>query len=315
MNSVRDFIATGPLVLFFFLAGIELKAELIDGSFKKRFSFLIPFAAALGGMLIPALLYFSLSKSLGSNSNAWGVPMATDLPLALLALSLFVTQVAKRIRGFLLALAIADDIGSIIVVAIAYHKHIDLLALVFSLVFVAIFWLLAPKLPKAALFIALAAWFLFRNSGIHPTVIGVILGLCLNHEESAWLVKRLTPVVNYLIVPIFILTSLWLPWKIDFAGPALKTISLLILSRLFGKPIGIWVFGQVAMRVSGNRVIENNDLLAVGLIGTLGLSVSMLFADLANLGPDLNQVLLGVLLTIPIALLAILATARYLVRE
>ena len=252
MNSVRDFIATGPIVLFFFLAGIELKAELIDGSFKKRFSFLIPFAAALGGMLIPALLYFSLSKSIGSNSNAWGVPMATDLPLALLALSLFVTQVAKRIRGFLLALAIADDIGSIIVVAIAYHKHIDLLALVFSLVFVAIFWLLAPKLPKAALFIALAAWFLFRNSGIHPTVIGVILGLCLNHEESAWLVKRLTPVVNYLIVPIFILTSLWLPWKIDFAGPALKTISLLILSRLIGKPIGIWVFGQVAMRVSGN---------------------------------------------------------------
>ena len=315
MNSVRDFIATGPIVLFFFLAGIELKAELIDGSFKKRFSFLIPFAAALGGMLIPALLYFSLSKSIGSNSNAWGVPMATDLPLALLALSLFVTQVAKRIRGFLLALAIADDIGSIIVVAIAYHKHIDLLALVFSLVFVAIFWLLAPKLPKAALFIALAAWFLFRNSGIHPTVIGVILGLCLNHEESAWLVKRLTPVVNYLIVPIFILTSLWLPWKIDFAGPALKTISLLILSRLIGKPIGIWVFGQVAMRVSGNRVIENNDLLTVGLIGTLGLSVSMLFADLANLGPDLNQVLLGVLLTIPIALLAILATARYLVRE
>lgn len=315
MNSVRDFIATGPLVLFFFLAGIELKAELIDGSFKKRFSFLIPFAAALGGMLIPALLYFSLSKSLGSNSNAWGVPMATDLPLALLALSLFVTQVAKRIRGFLLALAIADDIGSIIVVAIAYHKHIDLLALAFSLVFVAIFWLLAPKLPNAALFIALAAWFLFRNSGIHPTVIGVILGLCLNHEESAWLVKRLTPVVNYLIVPIFILTSLWLPWKIDFAGPALKTISLLILSRLIGKPIGIWIFGQVAMRVSGNRVIENNDLLTVGLIGTLGLSVSMLFADLANLGPDLNQVLLGVLLTIPIALLAILATARYLVRE
>ena len=312
LNALRDFVATGPLVLFFLLAGIELKAELIDGAFRARNTFLIPFSAALGGMLIPALLYFILAKGFSANSSAWGVPMATDLPLALLALSIFTTQIASRIRGFLLALAIADDIGSIIVVAIVYHKHIDLLALFFSLIFLTIFWLLAPKLPRAAIFIAFATWFLFKSSGIHPTVIGVGLGLCLNHEESEWLIKKLTPIVNYLVVPLFIITALWVPWNLHLTTRATTIVIALVLARIIGKPLGIMIFGELAMRASGNKLISGRDLLSVGMIATLGLSVSLLFANLAKLGSDLDAAYIGILATIPIALLAIWITSKRL---
>ena len=310
MNTLRDFVATGPLVLFFLLAGIELKAELIDGTFRKRYSFLIPFSAALGGMIVPALLYFTLAKGLSTNASAWGVPMATDLPLALLALSIFTTQVAARIRGFLLALAIADDIGSIVVVAIVYHKHIDFLALAFSALFLGIFWLLAPKLPRAATFIALATWFLFKNSGIHPTVIGVALGLCLNHEESEWLIKKLTPIVNYLIVPLFIVTALWVPWNFHINARGSSIILAIIVARLLGKPLGIWIIGSFAMRISNNQLIGSKDLLRIGLISTLGLSVSLLFANLAKLGEDLSATYIGILGTIPLALIGIWATSK-----
>jgi NhaA family Na+:H+ antiporter len=314
LNTLRDFVATGPLVLFFLLAGIELKAELIDGTFRKRYSFLVPFSAALGGMIVPALLYFTLAKGLSTNASAWGVPMATDLPLAILALSIFTTQVAARIRGFLLALAIADDIGSIVVVAIVYHKHIDFLALAFSALFLGIFWLLAPKLPRAATFIALATWFLFRNSGIHPTVIGVALGLCLNHEESEWLIKKLTPIVNYLIVPLFIVTALWVPWNFHINARGSSIILAIIMARLLGKPLGVWVFGLLAMRVSKNYLITPKDLLSVGAIATLGLSVSILFANLANLDTDLNATLIGILLTIPLSALMIKMRSKIITR-
>jgi NhaA family Na+:H+ antiporter len=312
MESARDWITTGPLVLFFFLAGIELRAELLDGAFRKRFSFLIPFSAAIGGMIAPALIYYVIARNSSAPESAWGVPMATDLPLALLALSLLARSVSNRIRGFLLALAIADDLGSIIVVAFVYHHHIDLPRILICTLLLLVFWKTAPRFPLVALLIGIITWGIFKESGIHPTVIGVALGLLVNHKESEWLVGKITPVINYVVIPAFIITTLWIPWKLSsdlIFGPIVLG---LILARLIGKPLGIWVFGNLAMKATGHCVIAKRDLFLVGTLGTIGLSVSMLFANLAELGQDLNGTLLGVLITLPLALVLILVSAHLL---
>lgn len=312
MESARDWITTGPLVLFFFLAGIELRAEILDGAFKKRFSFLIPFSAAVGGMIAPALIYYFIARNSSAPDSAWGVPMATDLPLALLALSLLARSVSNRIRGFLLALAIADDIGSIIVVAVVYNHDIDFVRILISSILLLVFWASASRFPIVALIIGLITWGVFKDSGIHPTVIGVLLGVLVNHKESEWLVKKLTPAINYLVIPAFIVTTLWIPWKLS-SGLLLSPIVLgLILARLIGKPLGIWLFGVIAMKTMGHSVIAKKDLFLVGTLGTIGLSVSMLFANLAELGQDLNGTLLGVLVTLPLALVLILVSAHLL---
>ncbi len=312
MDTARDWVATGPLVLFFFLAGIELRAELIDGSFKKKFSFLIPFFAALGGMLLPAFIYYAIAKGLGAPTSAWGVPMATDLPLALLALTILNTRVSNRIRGFLLALAIADDLGSIVLIALVYHHHIDVARLVISTIMIIVFWKLAPRFPIIAALIALVAWGVFKDSGIHPTVIGVLLGLCINHNESKWLVRKITPLVNYLVIPAFIITTLWIPWNFTMALVTSPIVVALIVARLVGKPLGIYIFGTFAMKIARHKVIAGRDLFLVGTLGTIGLSVSMLFANLAELGQELNGALFGVLITLPLALLLILVSAQIL---
>lgn len=312
MNSARDWIATGPLVLFFFLAGIELRAELTVGSFKKKFSFLIPFFAALGGMLIPALIYFAIAKGLNAPTSAWGVAMATDLPLALLALSILSSKVSNRIRGFLLALAIADDLGSIILIALVFHHQIDLARLAISAIMVLLFWKIAPRFPIVAALIALVGWGVFKDSGIHPTVIGVLLGLCINHNEAKWLIRNMTPLVNYLVIPAFIVTTLWIPWNFTMTLVTSPIVIALIVARLVGKPLGIYLFGWIAMKIARQKVIAGRDLLLVGTLGTIGLSVSMLFANLADLGQELTGALFGVLITLPLALLLILLSAQIL---
>lgn len=312
MDVAREWIATGPLVLFFFLAGVELRAEILDGAFRKRYSFLIPFSAAIGGMIAPALIFYFIAMNSSAPESAWGVPMATDLPLALLALSLLARSVSNRIRGFLLALAIADDIGSIIVVAVVYNHDIDFGRILISAFLLLLFWKIAPKFPLAALIIGLITWGVFKDSGIHPTVIGVLLGLLVNHKESEWLVGKLTPVINYFVIPAFIVTTLWIPWKITTSLLFSPIVLGLIVARLIGKPLGIWLFGVIAMKTMGHSVISKKDLFIVGTLGTIGLSVSMLFANLAELGQDLGGTLLGVLITLPLAIVLILVSAHLL---
>ena len=124
--------------------------------------------------------------------------------------------------------------------------------------------------------------------------------------------KRLTPVTNYLVIPAFIVTTLWIPWKISTALIFSPVVLGLVIARLIGKPLGIWLFATIAMKTMGHKVISGKDLFLVGTLGTIGLSVSMLFANLAELGSNLNGVLLGTLITLPAALVLILLSAQLL---
>ena len=175
-----------------------------------------------------------------------------------------------------------------------------------------LFWKIAPRFPIIAALVALLTWGIFKDSGIHPTVIGVLLGLCINHNESKWLVGKITPVVNYLVIPAFIITTLWIPWDLSLALVVSPIVIALVVARLVGKPLGIYLFGSIAMKALGHKVIIGRDLFIVGTVGTIGLSVSMLFANLAGLGKELNGALFGVLLTLPLALLLILLSAQFL---
>jgi NhaA family Na+:H+ antiporter len=158
----------------------------------------------------------------------------------------------------------------------------------------------------------IAIFFILLCDALVPTVIGVLLGLLVNHKESEWLVGKLTPVINYFVIPAFIITTLWIPWKLTSDLLFSPIVLGLIIARLIGKPLGIWLFGVIAMKTMAHSVISKKDLFLVGTLGTIGLSVSMLFANLAELGQDLNGTLLGVLITLPLALVLILVSAHLL---
>jgi len=315
MGHLRDWVTTGPLVLFFFVAGMELKAEVTSGSFSKKFSFLIPTFAAAGGMLFPAVIYWAIATQTSAPNGAWGVPMATDLPLAIIALSLFSKKISQRIRGFLLALAVADDLGSIIIVAFVYHAKINAIYLLIAAIGLALFWKFSQRSTLIAIVIALGSWYSFKQSGIHPTVIGIVLGILVSQKNSEAWSKRLLPFINYLILPVFIVTTLWIPWYLTLKSISSPTVLALIIARMIGKPLGITLFGLVALRVASSKIIQTRELVLIGIIGTLGLSVSMLFADLAHLGDQSNEVLLGVLLTVPVALIAIKISSKFIEQD
>ena len=315
MGHLRDWVTTGPLVLFFFVAGMELKAEVTSGSFSKKISFLIPTFANACGLLFPAVIYWAIATQTSAPNGAWGVPMATDLPLAIIALSLFSKKISQRIRGFLLALAVADDLGSIIIVAFVYHAKINAIYLLIAAIGSVLFWKFSKRSTLFAIVIALGSWYSFKQSGIHPTVIGVVLGILVSQKNSEAWSKKLLPFINYLILPVFIITTLWIPWHLTLKSISSPTVLALIIARMIGKPLGITLFGLIALRVASSKIIQTRELVLIGIIGTLGLSVSMLFADLAHLGDQRNEVLLGVLLTVPVALLAIKISAKFVERD
>ncbi len=172
------FVNDALMTIFFFSVGLEVKGEIVDGELHDFRKALLPILAAAGGMLFPALIYLGLCPSAGT--NGWGIPMATDIAFTVGCMALLGSRVPRGLRVMILTLAIADDIGSIIVVAVGYSTGVQLSALLVAAVFLFFTWL-SFKLGIRNIFVhgvlALIAWFCFVQSGVHPTICGVIIGL------------------------------------------------------------------------------------------------------------------------------------------
>lgn len=294
---LEAFVSEGLLVIFFFVAGLELRHELTKGSLNNARAAAIPVIAAALGMLTPALLFIATAPR--GARGAWGVPMATDLPLALALVGIAGRGLPSEFRAFLLSLAIVDDALSILVIALAFGTAPSLLWLGVTALLVVAYATAQRRSTRLAGVIAVLAWLAMLRTGIHPTVLGVVLGLTTTRHTDA-LRERWQPFSAFIAVPAFVALALAVPLSSeDVNGPL---IGSMLFARIIGKPLGIWVGAMAARALLRPRgTMPGRLYAAAGSVAGLGFSVSLLFADLSLHDPLLGQTKFAVVVTLAAA--------------
>lgn len=296
--SVQHWINDGLMTLFFLVVGMEIKKELMVGELATRKKAALPLIAALGGMIVPALFYIYFNYQ-GNQVRGWGIPMATDIAFALAVLSLGGKRVPLALKVFLLALAIVDDLGAILVIALFYSQGIAWPFLGFAaLAMLAIFLLLRWRETSLYFHIplALAVWIAFLFSGVHATISGVILGLLvplsLKNKKGQELkpvenfINKLHPSVSLLIMPLFALANAGVTVSLEGIENIIEsTIFQGIVSGLvLGKMLGIFGASYLAVRLGVAQLpdrVKWRDIFAVSLLGGVGFTMSLFISALA----------------------------------
>ncbi len=292
--SLEEWAADGLLAIFFFIAGLELKRELVAGEMRRPSAALVPVAAALGGMILPALIY--LAVNLGHPTAAgWAIPAATDLAFALAVLAVTGRFLPAALRAFLLTLAVVDDIGAIIVIAVAYTSSISFPPLLAAAALLVVFWLLQrTRLTAWWLTVPLAVviWALVHASGVHATVAGVALGLLVpvtvtgRDSPAERLEHQIRPLSAGLAVPAFALLSAGLTLSASSLTEVVTgRIGIGVLAGLIaGKSIGVFGGAYLTARFTRARLSPElawADIFAVSVLSGVGFTVSLLISDLA----------------------------------
>lgn len=300
--TIEAWTADGLLAVFFFIIGCELKHELVVGSLSKPRQALLPVAAAVGGMLVPALL-FLLVHALTPNSDprGWGIPMATDIAFALAVLAVLGRRLPPGVRIFLLTMAIVDDLGAILVIAVFYSESVAfpwLIAAAALLSLVALAQRARLTSPFLYVPLALLTWYAMHNSGVHATIAGVALGLLMRARrdpgESEAPVDRATralhPFSAAVAVPLFALFAAAVDVRAIDVGALVNSPILLgvVIGLVVGKPVGIVLMSRVA-HLFGAALISGVswlDIAIVGAVGGIGFTMSLLISELAYSSPD-----------------------------
>jgi NhaA family Na+:H+ antiporter len=302
--SLQHWINDGLMAIFFFVIGMEIKKEILVGELSTVKKAVLPVAAAVGGMILPALIYFFFNPSAPS-ANGWGVPMATDIAFALGILTLFGKRVPLPLKIFLLALAIVDDLGAVLVIAIFYTKEIRIEGLLAAAGALGAMWFMRRMGIKSYLAYTAwgaLAWFGVLFSGVHATVAGVLIGLLtpltfkVSRESNTTyspldtLVHWLHPWVSFGIMPIFAFAN---------AGISLSGIEVselvqnpihqgIALGLLVGKPLGIFIFSRVSVLLRWGSLpsgISWNHIWGAGFLGGIGFTMALFISNLA-LAPE-----------------------------
>ena len=275
------------MTFFFFLVGMEIKRELTIGELASVKKSLLPVMAALGGMICPAIM-FALFNGGTPFYKGWGIPMATDIAFSLGVLSLLGKKVPVQLKIFLTALAIIDDLGAVLTIAIFYSSDINFIYLGMAAIIVTIVIginklkinnLLFYFVPGALL------WYCMYNSGIHATLAGVIMSFCMPLNQLAKVEHKLFHPVNFFIMPLFALanTAIVLPSSMGYVFQS--TISFGIIAGLvIGKPLGIFSFSYVAVKLKIAATPSNStwtQLLGIGMLGGIGFTMSIFITSLA----------------------------------
>jgi len=287
------FAADGLLVVFFFVAGLELRHEFTNGSLTTAREAAVPVVAAALGMIVPALIFIALAPA--ADRAAWGVPMATDLPLALALVAIAGRGLPLPFRAFILSLAIVDDALSIIVIAVVFGGSISPLWCAITALLVALYMKVQRRSVAMSGVVAMTAWAAMLHTGIHATVLGVVLGL-LTTRDTDRLRNRWQPFVGLVAVPLFVATSLAVPLSTaDVDG---QLIAAVALARVLGKPLGILMGAVLAVRwFSPGTALRPSAYAAAGCVAALGFSVSMLFAELGLGDPLLAQTKVAIIIS------------------
>ncbi|MEV5782204.1 Na+/H+ antiporter NhaA [Streptomyces sp. NPDC052287] len=295
--SVRHWAADGLLAVFFFVAGIELKRELVAGDLRDPKAALLPVAAAVCGMAVPALVY-ALTNAAGEGSLAgWAVPTATDIAFALAVLAVIGTSLPSALRAFLLTLAVVDDLLAILIIAVFFTDTLDFAALGGAVAGLGVFWVLLRKGVRGWYVyvpLALAIWGLMYNSGVHATIAGVAMGLMLRchrhegeeHSPGEHVEHLVRPLSAGLAVPLFALFSA----GVVVSGGALGDVFTrpetlgVVLGLVVGKSVGVfggtWLTARFT-RASLSDELAWPDVFAVASLAGIGFTVSLLIGELA----------------------------------
>ena len=295
------------MTIFFFVVGLEIKRELTSGhlsSFKKA---IMPFVAAVGGMALPAGIYLAIAGRV--DANGWGVPVATDIALAVGLLALVGSNAVASLRSFLLALAVIDDIGAILIIALIYSTGVNfswIAAGAISIATIHTFKKLGTNSTFVYVLLGVALWYCMYKSGVHPTLAGVILGLMtpnkiklnskLEDGEDGqlsvieWLEEKIHPWSTFVIIPLFAFANTGVIISNQSITNAINSpIAWGIFAGLvLGKPIGVLVAVIFARKIRLGHYpqdAKNIDLLATGSAAGIGFTVAIFIANLAFSDP------------------------------
>ncbi|WP_172277857.1 Na+/H+ antiporter NhaA [Chryseobacterium sp. LAM-KRS1] len=291
---IHIWINDGLMAIFFLLVGLEIKRELVEGELSSFKNASLPIFAAVGGMLVPATIY-TLFNSGTEFSNGWGIPMATDIAFSLALISMLGSKIPNSIKIFLAALAIVDDLGAILVIAIFYTDQIQWIYLLISFGIVAFLFLLNfLKVTRLIFYIipGLFLWYFLHNSGIHATIAGVLLALSIPTNASNVQISPLEKLehhlhipVSFLIMPIFALTNTNIAFHSGMAEGLISTLGLGIIGGLvLGKLIGINLFSFIAIKIRISSLPHNSTwshMLGVGFLAGIGFTMSIFIALLS----------------------------------
>ncbi|MGW2836740.1 Na+/H+ antiporter NhaA [Streptomyces sp. NPDC001493] len=312
--SVEHWAADGLLAVFFFVAGAELKRELVAGELRDPRTAALPVVAALCGMAVPALVYVLTNAVGGGSMGGWAVPTATDIAFALAVLAVLGTSLPGSLRAFLLTLAVVDDLFAILIIAVFFTESIDFLALGGAFLGLALFWaLLRFEVRGWWVYVplALVVWGLMYNSGVHATIAGVAMGLmlrCVRREgeersPGERIEHLVRPLSAGLAVPLFALFAAGVTLRGDaladvFTRP--ETLGV-VLGLVVGKTVGIYGGARLATRFTRaelNPALAWADVFAVAALAGIGFTVSLLIGELAFAGDEdmTNEVKASVLL-------------------
>lgn len=293
--DVEHWAADGALTLFFFVAGLELKRELVVGSLRRPADAAVPVAAACFGVAVPALIYLLVNLGPDGEPGGWAIPSATDIAFALAVLAVVGSNLPTSLRLFLLTLAVVDDLIVIVIIAVFFTSTLHLGALALAVAAFAAYAFGQHRRWRTPLFyvpVALLAWWCVHESGIHATIAGVVLGLLTRvrpdpseeRSPAERLEHRLSPVSASIAVPFFALMSAGVPLQ---GGGALldSPVALGVVAGLvLGKPVGVlagtWLVTRFT-RAELNEDLAWRDLVGVAVLAGIGFTVSLLVAELS----------------------------------
>ncbi|MEZ0077258.1 Na+/H+ antiporter NhaA [Planotetraspora sp. GP83] len=298
--TVYQWAADGLLAIFFFVAGIEVKEEFVHGELSRLKDAVLPIVAAMAGMAVPAILYLAVSHGVPGAARGWAIPTATDIAFALAVLAVTASAMPDALRAFLLTLAVVDDIGAITIIALFYSDQVHLVPLLGAALMLAVYWFLQRRgLRSPLVFIALGvgAWVLLHESGVHPTVAGVLCGLLTSvHGEedgerspAARADHVVRPISAGVAVPVFAFLAAGVRLDPQSLGSVFTDgIALgVIVGLVVGKFIGVFGGAWLSVRLGFARISEDlywRDLAAVSVLAGIGFTVSLLIGDRAFQG-------------------------------
>ena len=305
LKSINYFLMS----LFFFVVGLEIKRELTSGHLASFKAAAAPLFAAIGGMSLPAIIYLAIAG--GVEPNGWAVPVATDIALAVGLLALVGSSAIASLRSFLLALAVIDDIGAILIIALVYSTGVNLswgLAGLLTIFAILGFRKLGSQSALVYLPLALSLWYCAYRFGIHPTIAGVILGLLtpniartksnlIDGEDGSvsvieYLEHKFHPISSYVIVPIFAFANTGVEISSQSINSALNSVIAwgIFLGLVIGKPLGVLLATMAARKIKIAEYPQgarNLDLIATGSAAGIGFTVAIFIARLAFDSPEI----------------------------
>ena len=312
-KTLIHWINDGFMAVFFVLVGMEVKKELFEGALSSYQQAIFPAIAAVGGMIVPALVYWFIAKQDPSLANGWAIPMATDIAFALGIMALLSKQVPLPLKIFLLALAIIDDLGAIVVIALFFSHELSVQALIFSGISILTLVLLNRfRVSALCAYMVVGAilWASVLKSGVHATLAGVIIGFCIplkgkkGEQPLHDFEHILAPWSSFVILPLFAFANAGVSFDgIDVSMISSPLLLAIACGLIIGKPVGVFGFSYISVKLGLAKLpdgINFKQIFSVAVLCGIGFTMSMFLASLAfdaDAGESVNTLSrLGILL-------------------